>query len=121
VAVRAKSSNSLICGRSMEREKRIIRAGVEMYRRNLVPAVGLGKMLLDEVPSAVTTYFEEQAGPIISVIGVGWAVYHGTYVAHDIGQGFTAVYLKSGPLELCAIGILLWLHGKWRRSTNMNR
>lgn len=72
-------------------------------------------------PCPVTSYIEEQIGPLIAAAGVGWAVYHGTYVAHDIAQGFTAVYLKSGPLEVCALGILLWLHGKWRRTTNMNR
>lgn len=69
----------------------------------------------------VKAYIEEQVGPLISAAGVGWAVYHGTYVAHDIAQGFTAVYLKSGPLEVAAIGILVWLHGKYRRATNMNR
>ncbi len=66
-------------------------------------------------------YLEEQLGPIVAIGGVAWAVYHGTYVAHDVAQGFTAVYLKSGPLEVSAIGILIWLHGKYRRATNMNR
>jgi hypothetical protein len=66
-------------------------------------------------------WVEEQLGPIIASVGVGWAVYHGTYVAHDIVQGFTAIYLKSGPLEVCAIGILIWLHGKWRRATSVDR
>jgi len=69
----------------------------------------------------VKAYLEEQLGPVVACVGVGWAVYHGTYVAHDIAQGFTAIYLKSGPLEICAIGILIWLHGKYRRVTNMNR
>jgi hypothetical protein len=48
-------------------------------------------------------------------------VYHGTYQVHDIVQGFTAVYLKTGPLELSAIGILLWLHAKWRKATGVNK
>ena len=65
-------------------------------------------------------WVEEQVGPIVAAGGVGWAVYHGT-LAHDIVQGFTAIYLKSGPLEVCAIGILIWLHGKWRRATSVNR
>jgi hypothetical protein len=69
----------------------------------------------------VRAWTQEQIGPIIASVGVGWAVYHGTYVAHDIAQGFTAIYLKSGPLEICAIGILVWLHGKWRRATSVNR
>ena len=69
----------------------------------------------------MSPWLEEQIGPIVAAGGVGWAVYHGTYVAHDIVQGFTAIYLKSGPLEICAIGILIWLHGKWRRATSVNR
>ena len=69
----------------------------------------------------MTPWLEEQMGPIVAASGVGWAVYYGTYVAHDIAQGFTAIYLKSGPLELCAIGILIWIHGKWRRATGVNR
>jgi hypothetical protein len=66
-------------------------------------------------------WIEEKAGSVVAAAGVGWAVYYGTYVAHDITQGFTAVYLKSGPLEVCAIGILIWLHGKWRRWTSVNK
>ena len=53
--------------------------------------------------------------------GLIWAVYHGTYQVHDIVQGFTAVYLKTGPLELSAIGILIWLHGKWRKATSVDK
>jgi hypothetical protein len=66
-------------------------------------------------------WLEERAGSLIAAVGVGWAVYHGTYIAHDIVQGFTAVYLKTGPLEVCAIGILIWLHAKWRRASSVNR
>jgi hypothetical protein len=66
-------------------------------------------------------WIEEKAGSLVAAGGVGWAVYHGTYVAHDIVQGFTAIYLKSGPLELSAIGILIWLHGKYRNATSVNR
>jgi len=64
---------------------------------------------------------EANLGSILAAGGVGWAVYHGTYVAHDIAQGFTAVYLKSGPLEVCAIGILIWLHAKWRSATRVDK
>lgn len=71
--------------------------------------------------ASMKCWIEERAGSLIAAAGIGWAVYHGTYVAHDWAQGFTAVYLKSGPLEICAIGILVWLHGKWRRATHVNR
>ena len=60
-------------------------------------------------------------GSLIAAAGVGWAVYHGTYETHDLRQAFTAIELKQGPLEVCAIGILLWLHAKWRIWTNMNK
>jgi hypothetical protein len=29
--------------------------------------------------------------------------------------------LPPGLLEVCAIGILIWLNAKWRRSVNVNR
>jgi len=64
---------------------------------------------------------EERLGALLAAGGVIWAVYHGTYETHDLVQGFTAVYLKSGPLELSAIGILVWIHGKYRNSMSMNR
>ena len=64
---------------------------------------------------------EANLGSILAAGGVAWAVYYGTYVAHDIAQGFTAVYLKSGPLEVCAIGILIWLHAKWRSATRVDK
>jgi len=66
-------------------------------------------------------WIEERIGSLLAAAGVGWAVYHGTYETHDLIQGFTAVYLKSGPLELCAIGILVWLHGKYRKAASVNR
>lgn len=66
-------------------------------------------------------WVEEKAGSLVAAGGVVWAVYHGTYVAHDIVQGFTSIYLKSGPLELSALGILIWLHGKWRKAASVNR
>jgi hypothetical protein len=66
-------------------------------------------------------WLEERCGCLVGAGGLIWAVYHGTYQVNDIAQGFTAVYLKSGPLELTAIGILIWLHAKWRRATHINR
>jgi len=69
----------------------------------------------------MTPRTEANLGSIVASAGIAWAVYHGTYVAHDIVQGFTAVYLKSGPLEVTAIGILVWIHGKWRSATRVDK
>lgn len=49
---------------------------------------------------------------MISAAGVIWAVQLGT--VHYSGMEFLS--LPVGPLEISAIGILVWLHAKWRRS-----
>ena len=28
----------------------------------------------------------------------------------------SGILLPSGPMEICALGILIWLHAKWRGS-----
>ncbi|HYG97861.1 MAG TPA: hypothetical protein VD837_01930 [Terriglobales bacterium] len=55
---------------------------------------------------------EERIGSLIAAAGIIWA-------AHGVTSNPDALYtlpLQQGPLELCGIGILIWLHGKWRRS-----
>jgi hypothetical protein len=56
---------------------------------------------------------QERVGSLISASGVVWASYAAT-------QNFVGVWqfppLPPGPLEVGAIGILVWLHAKWRRS-----
>ena len=56
---------------------------------------------------------QERLGSLIAAGGVVWASYAAT-------QNFTGVWqlppLPPGPLEVGAIGILVWLHAKWRRS-----
>jgi hypothetical protein len=36
---------------------------------------------------------------------------------NPVVQAASAVMAQQGPLEVCAIGILLWLAGKWRMHT----
>lgn len=60
---------------------------------------------------------EERLGSLISAVGVIWAV-------HEVSKAFAGLWkfsiLPPGPLEVCAIGILIWLHAKWRRSVKIN-
>ncbi len=57
---------------------------------------------------------EARAGTIIAVLGIIWAVHAALAQTTDISIG--AVWLlPRGPLELAAIGGLVWLHAKWRR------
>lgn len=56
---------------------------------------------------------EERFGSLIGAAGVIWGVYLAT-------QNYASLWrfdiTSPGPLEVCALGILAWLHAKWRRS-----
>ncbi len=56
---------------------------------------------------------EERFGSLIAAAGVIWAVYVGT---KDYSSLWHVQLNPPGPLETCALGILAWLHAKWRRS-----
>lgn len=63
---------------------------------------------------AVST--EERLGSLIAASGLIWGAYTAT-------QNFAGVFsldlVRQGPVELCALGIVIWLHAKWRRATNV--
>jgi hypothetical protein len=60
---------------------------------------------------------EERLGSLIAAGGVIWGVYVAT-------QNFVGVWsfdlVRQGPMEVAALGILVWLHAKWRRSTKVS-
>ncbi len=58
---------------------------------------------------------EERLGSLIAASGISWSVYHAT-LSIDLVQSLSNIMLKTGPLEVCGIGILIWLHAKYRRS-----
>ena len=85
------------------------------------PAAGRGHTVYTHKPAPnsagqnklVTIRREERFGSLVAAGGIIWAVYVATQnydsLWHfDIG--------RPGPLEVCALGILAWLHAKWRRS-----
>jgi hypothetical protein len=55
---------------------------------------------------------EERIASLVSAAGVIWAV----QVATTSATPAPAMVFPVGPVEVCAIGILLWIHAKWRRS-----
>ena len=55
---------------------------------------------------------EERVASLLAAAGVIWAV---RVVATSMLPAYAAE-LTFGPLEVCALGILMWLHAKWRRS-----
>jgi hypothetical protein len=56
---------------------------------------------------------EEILGSLIAAGGMIWAVYVATM---DYDSLWRMQIMPPGPVEVCALGILCWLHGKWRRS-----
>ena len=54
---------------------------------------------------------EERIASLIAAAGVIWAA---RAVAGSMLPAY-AVELTVGPIETCSIGILIWLHAKWRR------
>lgn len=58
---------------------------------------------------------EERVASLIAAGGVIWAVYVATV---DYPSLWHLQIMPPGPVEVCALGILAWLHAKWRRSAN---
>jgi len=60
---------------------------------------------------------EEYLASLIGAAGAGWAVYVATV---DYNSLWRLQIMPPGPMEVCAIGVLAWLHAKWRRSTRQH-
>jgi hypothetical protein len=56
---------------------------------------------------------EERLGSLVAAAGTIWTVYVAT---HDYTSLWRLQINPPGPLEIAALGILIWLHAKWRRS-----
>jgi hypothetical protein len=60
----------------------------------------------------IPLWVEEKIAAGIAVSGVLWGVQAATSPISRV-ENLTAT---PGPLELCGISILVWLHSRWRRS-----
>ena len=59
----------------------------------------------------MSPHLEAQFGSVIAAGGVVWAVAIASKQLAAAG-----IVLPAGPIEVCAVGILIWLHAKWRGS-----
>ncbi len=57
---------------------------------------------------------EERVGSLIAGGGLCWAAWAVTHNLEAVAQAKAGLW-PLGPLELCATGILIWMHAKWRR------
>lgn len=60
---------------------------------------------------------QERLGSLVTAGGMIWGAYAAT--VHFSGV-LSLDLIPPGPIEVCALGILVWLHAKWRRSTKLN-
>ncbi len=60
---------------------------------------------------------EERFGSLMAGGGVIWTTQAVTNHLASLNQ---INLLPPGPLETCALGLLVWLHAKWRRSLGVN-
>jgi hypothetical protein len=58
---------------------------------------------------------EERLGSLVASAGLIWGTQVLTANIHDLDS----LTRTPGPLEVCALGILIWLHAKWRRSVHV--
>lgn len=58
---------------------------------------------------------EEVVGGLITIAGGAWAVYVVSFQNGDLWQ---LQFMPPSPVEVCALGILIWLHAKWRHAAN---
>jgi hypothetical protein len=65
----------------------------------------------------VSSSTEERLGSLIAAGGMIWGAYAATV---DYAGVLSFEIVRAGPMEVCALGILIWLHAKWRRSTKVN-
>jgi hypothetical protein len=56
---------------------------------------------------------QERVSSLMAAAGMIWAIYEATV---DYAGLWRLQIDPPGPLEVCGLGILLWLHAKWRRS-----
>lgn len=56
---------------------------------------------------------EERLGSLAAAGGIVWAVWVAT---QNVSTLWNFSITQPGPLEICALGILMWLHARWRRS-----
>lgn len=61
----------------------------------------------------LSTRGEERVASLLAAGGMIWAVY---VASTDYASLLTLRIMPPGPIEVCGLGILAWLHAKWRRS-----
>ena len=54
-----------------------------------------------------------------SLIAAGAMVYAVHLITKDYTSLAAITLPRGGPMEICALGVVIWLHGKWRSATRV--
>ena len=75
---------------------------------------------IEQIPFWRRIRTEERLGSLTFWGGVIWAVQIGTKNFSNLVNDLFRLALSLGPKEVCAAGLLIWLHAKWRRSVRVD-
>jgi hypothetical protein len=91
------------------------REGYVQSPNKFVPVVAIPKNAKKDATQKAqdSIRMEERVASLIAAGGTIWAVYVATV---DYANLWRMSIMPPGPVEVCALGILAWLHAKWRRS-----
>lgn len=92
------------------------REGYVQSQNKFIPVVAIPKpgKLSPEQLILRSIRREERFASLVAAAGAIWTVYVAT---QDYAHLLTLQIAPPGPIEVCALGILGWLHAKYRRST----
>jgi hypothetical protein len=69
----------------------------------------------------MSSRLEKTIGQVIGASGLIWGLYHVVYEVHALGQELDPGFLRLGPMQTMLLGLILWLHGRYRQSIDVNR
>jgi len=95
------------------------REGYVDNRSKFIPVVDIPKAPKKKASQGgvLSVRAEERLGSLLAAAGTAWLVYVATT---DFNHMWQMRIMPPGPVEVCAVGILMWLHAKWRRSVKVD-
>ena len=95
------------------------REGYVDTRSKFIPVVEIPKTRKKKTGQGtlMSVRAEERLGSLLAAAGTAWLVYVATV---DFNRLWQMRIMPPGPIEVCAVGILMWLHAKWRRSIKVD-
>lgn len=76
----------------------------------------------------MSPFLQARLGSVICGGGIAWAAHIATdgleysgYLDVLLSRGFIKILMSPGPIEVLGLGVIVWLHAKWRSSLDISR